>query len=176
MTDREKIDKLLDAGWEVHALVVPDCDKCCPVLRTVLTLESAWAEHEQAQYPKWCAAIEGAIVRIDGPNRRVTFTGGGPSVWKGDTSHLRGTRDQAVKALAEILRDPVVAAEGYGAGVGWRWLCRSGESELRMQWIWRVWNKDQCREEAIGTAPTEPAAREALAAWLLDNTMKEDKQ
>ena len=52
MTDREKIDKLLDAGWEVHALVVPDCDKCCPVLRTVLTLESAWAEYKRGQEAK----------------------------------------------------------------------------------------------------------------------------
>jgi hypothetical protein len=66
MTDREKIDKLLDAGWEVHALVVPDCDKCCPVLRTVLTLESAWAkyEREQAQYPKWVCG-EGYVWRIE---------------------------------------------------------------------------------------------------------------
>jgi hypothetical protein len=75
------------------------------------------------------------------------------------------SRDDAVRDFAGILRDPTVAWEGYkasayvGADGVWRWMVR----------------KD-CSLVASGTSPTEPDAREALAAWLLTNTMKETKQ
>jgi hypothetical protein len=126
-------------------------------------------------YPQWGLTGNGDPVRID--HDGCVWFGTGMRVLPG--SRWVGTfcsREQAVARLAEILRDPVVAAEGYGASVSWRWLCRSGESELRMEWMWRVWNKDQCREEASGTADTEPAARKELAGRLLDNTMKETKR
>ena len=169
MTDREKIDKLLAAGWEVHALVVPDCDKCCPVLRTVLTLESAWAkyEREQAQYPKW-ACGEGYVWRIESQTRLAQFGSIKPFVC-GAVDKTRPrlcTREQAGARLAEILRDPTVAWAGYKARV----FVIPSDS----RWRWEVW--DTVRRDANGPAPTEHAARLAAALWLLDNTLKEIKQ
>ena len=78
------------------------------------------------------------------------------------------SREWAVQVMAEILRDPVVAAEGYRANVFWR--------PAKDNWLWQVWNKEADSADIHGYAPTEPAAREALAAWLLTNTMKEGKQ
>jgi hypothetical protein len=142
------------------------------VLRTVLTLESAWAEYKrrQAQWPKWCAVIVGAV-RIDGPNRRVVFKISGPSVEDGDTSHLRGTREQAVARLTEILRDPMVAAEGYNASVAWMRCCDSSGSGV-FKWVWRVFAD---RLDPSGFADTYDEALRKLAEWVLDNVMKEAK-
>jgi hypothetical protein len=62
MTDRDKIDKLLDAGYRVLFVYSPPYGK-----QTLV--EDAWAEYEreQSQYPKWASGGT-SVVRLDGPN------------------------------------------------------------------------------------------------------------
>ena len=68
--------------------------------------------------------------------------------------------------MAEILKDQTVAWDGYKARV-----CYSPVS------CWWGWDASRSKEVvAAGCSPTEPAARESLAGWLLDNTLKEDKR
>ena len=165
MTDREKIDKLLDAGWTVYTLYRPSggCER---------TLNRAWDEHERAQYPKW-ATVGSWSVRVDDDGGAVVVFGlGGPIARQSVCGCVNGnplawcTREQAVARLAEILRDQTVAWDGYKARV---FVIPSDG-----RWRWEVW--DTVRRDANGHAPTEPAARLAAALWLLDNTLKEDTQ
>ena len=116
------------------------------------------------QYPKW--ALEGdQVYRIDGPRCYVKF-GDRPDAYEKDCLWFNTcTRDAAVKALAEILRDPVVAWEGYKARV---WPTYSGN------WGWYASRYKEA--VAHGYAHSEPDAREAIAGWLLDNTLTADKE
>jgi hypothetical protein len=139
----------------------------------VLPPGDAWAEYEreQSQYPKW-ATVGSWSVRVDDDSGAVVVFGlGGPIARQSVCGCVNGnplawcTREQAVTRLTEILRDPAVAWAGYKAKV---FVIMSDS-----RWWWGV--RDTEVAYPSGHAPTEPAAREALAAWLLDHTMKETK-
>jgi hypothetical protein len=130
-----------------------------------MSLDAAWAQRQAGQWPKW-AIRNGAAWRIDNNLNAVAF-GSGPVRHQPCTDAWETcSRDEAIKVLARILRNPTVAWAGYKAKV---FVIMSDS-----RWWWGV--RDTEVAYPSGHAPTEPAAREALAAWLLDNTMKETKQ
>jgi hypothetical protein len=166
VTDREKWLKLIEAGWVPYAWRQND--------DAGYHMSAAWSEYERqreaSKYPKWSIVSGKEVLRMDSVTDGVLFAHAprlirSASGWVGRTIC---SRDIAVARLAEILRDPTVAAYGYRANVFWR--------PAKDNWLWQVWNKEADSADIHGYAPTEPAAREALAAWLLDNTMKETKQ
>jgi hypothetical protein len=119
------------------------------------------------QYPKWFLVEDFGVERVDDQKYGVIF-GRRLNLSTPQSRHaIRAhcTREQAVERLAQIVRDPVVAWDGYKARV---WPTYSG-----------YWGWDASRDKeavAHGYAPTEPAARLALAGWLLDNTCTTRKE
>ena len=173
MTTQECIDRLKKAE-----LAIADAIEAFAVHTRGATLAVSdedwqaimdWAGRRanQPQYPKWFLVEDFGVERVDDQKYGVIF-GRRLSLSTPQSRHaIRAhcTREQAVERLAQIVRDPVVAWDGYKARV---WPTYSGD-----------WGWDASRDkEAVAHcyAPTEPAARLALAGWLLDNTLVAKKE